>query len=227
MDYKVYGYKTSEFTGKKSIPNYCTCCMKPNPGLDEKYLSQITYPSGYKRSTTETITMNYPICDDCLKHRKLFLKQKNVYTLTICLSVIVSCILPLTLELNTYETSAYIISGCTIVSLIVMFIARKKYSLDEYTSDIHSHMCGGVEIKAKGMGLTDITFYNHNYYIANQELSYGKHNSSKENKVETTDKFRFFNWYKYSLVISALSFAMILVLTLILSNGNYSAWKLN
>ena len=55
-----------------SVPPFCTCCMKPTT-LTENISTSASHESG-NRKTTRTVSMNMPICNDCLEHRK---KAKN------------------------------------------------------------------------------------------------------------------------------------------------------
>jgi hypothetical protein len=54
------------------VPPFCTCCMKPTD-TTENISTSASHQSG-NRKTTRTVSMNMPICADCLAHRK---KAKN------------------------------------------------------------------------------------------------------------------------------------------------------
>lgn len=54
------------------VPPFCTCCMKPTT-ITESISTSASHQSG-NRKTTRTVSMNMPICADCLAHRK---KAKN------------------------------------------------------------------------------------------------------------------------------------------------------
>ncbi|MDD4756755.1 MAG: hypothetical protein PHG29_11805, partial [Prolixibacteraceae bacterium] len=66
-------YKIRIYSKKIYIPPYCTCCLVETRNT-ETLSSSITTNDFYKKTTT--ISMDFPICDDCLSHRKSISKKK-------------------------------------------------------------------------------------------------------------------------------------------------------
>lgn len=56
------------------IPTYCTCCMKPT-SKSEEVTTSVTYKSD-KSEKTRKISVNMPICEECLKHREDYKKER-------------------------------------------------------------------------------------------------------------------------------------------------------
>lgn len=71
-----------------AIPPFCTCCMKPTTNKENVSYSSTTQRG--RTQTTRSISVDMPICDECLKHRS----QYNWLLVLICsLSIIVGSIL--------------------------------------------------------------------------------------------------------------------------------------
>ena len=61
-----------------AIPPFCTCCMKPTSNKENVSYSMTTQRGNTK--TTRSISVDMPICDECLKHRS----QYNWLLVLIC-----------------------------------------------------------------------------------------------------------------------------------------------
>lgn len=70
-----------------AIPPFCTCCMKPTTNKENVSYSSTTQRG--RTQTTRSISVDMPICDECLKHRS----QYNWLLVLICsLSIVVGSI---------------------------------------------------------------------------------------------------------------------------------------
>ena len=70
-----------------AIPPFCTCCMKPTTNKENVSYSSTTQRG--RTQTTRSISVDMPICDECLKHRS----QYNWLLVLICsLSIIAGSI---------------------------------------------------------------------------------------------------------------------------------------
>ncbi|MEA4919418.1 MAG: hypothetical protein VB078_00635 [Clostridiaceae bacterium] len=67
------------------VPPFCTCCMKPTT-TTENISTSASHQSG-NRKTTRTVSMNMPICADCLAHRK---KAKNLKWLVVLMAAAIA-----------------------------------------------------------------------------------------------------------------------------------------
>ena len=69
------------------IPPFCTCCMKPTSNKENVSYSMTTQRG--RTQTTRSISVDLPICDECLKHRA----QYNWLLVLICsISIVVGSI---------------------------------------------------------------------------------------------------------------------------------------
>ena len=69
------------------IPPFCTCCMKPTSNKENVSYSMTTQRG--RTQTTRSISVDLPICDECLKHRS----QYNWLLVLICsISIVVGSI---------------------------------------------------------------------------------------------------------------------------------------
>lgn len=70
-----------------AIPPFCTCCMKPTTNKENVSYSSTTQRG--RTQTTRSISVDMPICDECLKHRT----QYNWLLVLICsISIIIGSI---------------------------------------------------------------------------------------------------------------------------------------
>lgn len=71
-----------------AIPPFCTCCMKPTTNKENVSYSSTTQRG--RTQTTRSISVDMPVCDECLKHRA----QYNWLLVLICsVSVVVGSVL--------------------------------------------------------------------------------------------------------------------------------------
>ena len=70
-----------------AIPPFCTCCMKPTTNKENVSYSSTTQRG--RTQTTRSISVDMPICDECLKHRS----QYNWLLVLICsISIVIGSI---------------------------------------------------------------------------------------------------------------------------------------
>jgi hypothetical protein len=80
-------YSVTSCSDSVIIPPYCTCCMK-RTSTTEEISTSISEQSG-NRKTTRTISLEMPVCSDCLEHRKA---AKNAKWFIVLISVIIAMV---------------------------------------------------------------------------------------------------------------------------------------
>lgn len=78
-------YSITLCTSKVAVPPLCTCCMEPTSSSEK--VSSSNTQTGFLKDTTSTVSLDFPICDECKEHRKAISSKKN---LIIILSLVVS-----------------------------------------------------------------------------------------------------------------------------------------
>ena len=93
-------------SGTVSIPQVCTCCLG-TASKKEKVTSTSQSQSG-NTTTTRTLSMEFPICDECLKHKADMRKKRHIYS--------------------------WVTIGIPLILCVVMRMAGSEYSAQFYTS---------------------------------------------------------------------------------------------
>ena len=182
------------------VPPLCTCCLKPTDSKEK-----ISYSSQMQRgrtTTTRTISVDMPICNECLRHRSMFIESLVWMGLwSLLLGALVMIVALVGFGVDDF-TAACI--GCGVAVVLFFLIAAMKKT--KPLSERHSTRLQSVSIfsllfsegdrrgssREDGSSSTTYTFTNWKYAMLFQEANAGiaspvriipKTNSAKQTSV--------------------------------------------
>lgn len=152
-------YRIRVYSKKIYIPPYCTCCFAET-GNTETLSSSTTTNNFYKKTTT-TISLNFPLCDDCLSHRESISSKK--WKLIILSSIIGIFSLPVILSFDKVD-NLYLYSALIGLAayIILGLLWRTKNLADEHSSHVRSAWIADIAPHVNGA-----SYYFTNWRYAN------------------------------------------------------------
>ncbi len=169
------------------VPPFCTCCLKPTNSTEN--VSTSASHEAWGKKTTRTVSMNMPLCQDCLDHRK---KAKSMKWLIIILSLVFAAI-SVPLFARAFDVNEDLFWGLPfIVAVVAYFLLGLIIKLPELGEE-HSAMqqsvwLGGIEMSGN---TTTYTFTNWRYaklFATANGRNYSE--SNRRNRVKSRSYLR-------------------------------------
>lgn len=128
-------------SGNYKVPPFCTCCMKPTDNK-EKVVGTIV-KKGLISKKTQRLIMYFPVCQECLEHRKSLVHKRKIWLcLTLAVSLLSFCF-ALIIGLQ-YEYAFLLNLGIVVIALLAIGKGLKVVELDPE----HSTHENGVQVAA-------------------------------------------------------------------------------
>lgn len=187
-------YKVHIHSNQFVVPPFCTCCMKPTS--NKEYVSYSTQTQNGKTITTHSISVDMPICEECLKHRS----QYNWLLGLICTaSIVIGSMLMsilMAIEIDVFS-SLFMSTGITAGAYFVISTIFKTKPLSR------EHARRGKSVHIFSMNLNEpvfknmpnftkviFTFYNweyaHLFYEANKAIASDVREETELNTARST-----------------------------------------
>jgi len=209
-------YSVTVIKARFAMPPYCTCCFKPTD-IRERVEGKIS-ETYYNTKETRSITLDFPVCADCLKHRKQITYRKwLLILLTLAISTGLFALLCLT---NTeYNTLIACYFGLTVFIYIISGnCLRLPYITRDHSSWEESVRITPVSMKGNGV-IFEFTNWRYAFCFAkanNAELNISKSRSTvKNNKIITSLD------HPYSVAFSVL--CLVLLVSIFIGPSMYQS----
>ena len=144
-------YSVTVLKDRFAIPPYCTCCFKPTD--DREHVQGSVSRTIGRTTRTRNITLDFPICSDCLKHRKQISSKKWILFL-LSLAVSAGLFVILCLENIEYNTLVGIYSGIA----IAVYLSLGYYMKLPYITPNHSTWEKSVQLRPISMDGEGVVF---------------------------------------------------------------------
>ncbi len=180
-------YYVTLHADKIVVPPFCTCCLKPTNSTEN--VSTSASHEAWGKKTTRTVSMNMPICPDCLEHRK---KAKSMKWLIIILSLIFAAV-SVPLFSRAFDVNEDAFWGLPLVVAVAAYLLLglmvKLPALgEEHSAMQQSVWLGGIEMSGN---TTTFTFTNWRYaklFAAANARNYTE--SNRRNRVKSRSYLR-------------------------------------
>ena len=180
-------YYVTLHADKIVVPPFCTCCLKPTNSTEN--VSTSASHEAWGKKTTRTISMNMPLCQDCLDHRK---KAKSMKWLIIILSLIFVAI-SVPLFARAFDVNEDLFWGLPLIVAVVAYLllglmVKLPELGEEHSAMQQSVWLGGIEMSGN---TTTYTFTNWRYaklFAAANGRNYTE--SDRRNRVKSRSYLR-------------------------------------
>lgn len=196
------------------IPPYCTCCMAPTDSKEKitHTHSETQRHIGYKTTRKRSISMEFPICEECIEHKKA-LRNKKMLVILASLALSTGLMIVYSKNIANYDYAAglYILSAAAI-----FFILGKIIKLPELSNQ---HSCREENTRIKIHQLTGniVTYIFSNWRYASLFAEANKAKIVEEKGRNTVKDSSFFGSMAHPYLNMILPVAASLALAIFLS----------
>lgn len=126
------------------IPSFCTCCLLPTR-LTEKVRASATQRNG-GIDTTRTVSLDFPICEECLAHRKAAKSRKMVMTLLSLMIGIISAFFLRDVAIDRSLPLAIPLLVSVVVFVLLGLLIKIPTLEEEHSTTESSIWLGGIQM---------------------------------------------------------------------------------
>jgi len=207
-------YNVSMLADSVSMPKFCNCCMTPTSGY-EMIKTSISKSTGYNTTTTRTTSLPFPLCPECVAHRKVISNKKWMMN---CISVAAGLILVIIFAALNLMHLAWFFS---IIASLATFFTLGFLLMLEPLDDSHSAREKSVSMKLTSFDTTHVSYSFSNWAFAHLFAAANNAQIAEESKKNHVKEEKLFP--ALSKPLASIAFVLCITLLVLIFAGMISA----